>query len=108
MKRDIRNANDWTGEKANLAVKVMELCKDFMFPCYKFLKDGRKSYKPENNKRFCYFLGKNMANTYKNTRIATTGLRFEDEWDKLRSNDWFEIQTYEVQLGKRHLSAVFW
>ncbi len=36
----IRNANDWTGEEANLADKPMEFCKDFLFPCYKFLKDG--------------------------------------------------------------------
>jgi hypothetical protein len=46
-KEVIRNANDWTGEEANLADKVMEFCKDFLFPCYKFLKDGRKCYKPE-------------------------------------------------------------
>jgi hypothetical protein len=26
----------------------------------------------------------------------------------LSSNDWFDIHTYEVQLGKQHLSAVFW
>ena len=51
-KGDIQNAIDWTGEEANLADKVMEFCKDFLFPCYKFLKDGWKSYKPENNKSF--------------------------------------------------------
>ncbi len=31
-KRDIRNANDWIGEEANLADKVMEFCKNFLFP----------------------------------------------------------------------------
>jgi hypothetical protein len=76
---DIWNANEWTGEEANLADKVMESCKDFLFPCYKFLKDGWKSYEPENNKSFCYFVGKNMVNTYKNMRIAMTGSTFEDE-----------------------------
>jgi hypothetical protein len=79
MKGDIWNANDWTGEGANLADKVIEFCKDFMFPRYKFLKDGWKSYEPENNKSFCYFVGKNITNTYKNMRIAATGLTFEDE-----------------------------
>jgi hypothetical protein len=48
-KGDIWNANDWTGGEANLAGKVMEFCKDFLFPCYKFLKDGWKSYEPEND-----------------------------------------------------------
>ncbi len=38
-KGDIWNANDWTGEEANLADKVIEFYKDFLFPCYKFLKD---------------------------------------------------------------------
>jgi hypothetical protein len=64
-KGDIRNANDWTGEEANLVDKVMEFCKDFLFPHYKFMKDGWKSYEPENDKSFCYFVGKNMVNTYK-------------------------------------------
>jgi hypothetical protein len=43
-KRVIRNANDWLCEEANLADKVMKFCKDFLFPRYKFLKDGWKSY----------------------------------------------------------------
>ncbi len=82
-KGDIRNANDWTGKEANLADKVMEFCKGFLFYHYKFFKDGWKSYKPENNKSFCYFIGKNMANSYKNMRIATMGSTFEDEWDRI-------------------------
>jgi hypothetical protein len=82
-KGDIWNANDWTGEEANLADKVMEFCKNFLFPCYKFLKDGWKNYKPDNDRSFCYFVRENMANTYKNMRIATTGLTFKDEWDRI-------------------------
>jgi hypothetical protein len=66
-----------------LADKVMEFCKDFLFPCYKFLKDGRKSYEPENDESFCYFVGKNMTNTYKNMRYAMTGSTFENEWDRI-------------------------
>ncbi len=47
-KGDICNANDWTGEEAQLADKITEFCKDFLFPRYKFLKDGWKIYNPEN------------------------------------------------------------
>ena len=83
MKGDNWNTNDWTGEEANLADKVMEFCKDFLFPCYRFLKGGWKSYEPENNKSFCYFVGKNMANTYKNMIIAMTSLTFEEKWDRI-------------------------
>jgi hypothetical protein len=78
-KGDIQNAHDWTGEEANLADRSMEFCKDLLFPRYKFLKDGWKSYESENNKSFCYFVGKNMENTYKKLRIATTRSMFEDE-----------------------------
>ncbi len=39
-KGEIWIANDWTGEEANLADKITEFCKDFLFPCYKFLKNG--------------------------------------------------------------------
>jgi hypothetical protein len=45
--------------------------------------DGWKSYEPEKDKSFCFFVGKNMANTYKNMRIAMMGLTFEDEWNRI-------------------------
>ncbi len=80
---DIWNTNDWTGEEANLADKIMQFCMDFWFPRYKFLKNGWMRYEPENDKSFCYFVRKNMVNTYKNMRIATTGSTFEDEWDRI-------------------------
>jgi hypothetical protein len=82
-KGDFWNANNWTGEEANLANKITEFCKDYLFPHYKFLKDGWQTYNPENDKSFCYFVGKNTANMYKNVRIVTTGMQFEDEWDRI-------------------------
>ncbi len=66
-----------------MADKITEFCKDYLFPHYKFLKDGWQAYDPENNKSFCYFVGKNMANTYKNMRKVMMGTQFEDEWDKI-------------------------
>ncbi len=38
-KRHIWNGNNWKGEEANLADKITEFFKDYLFPCY-FLKDG--------------------------------------------------------------------
>jgi hypothetical protein len=40
MKRHIWDANNWTGEEANLANKMNEFRKDYLFPHYNFLKDG--------------------------------------------------------------------
>jgi hypothetical protein len=82
-KGEICNTNDWTGEEANLADKITEFCKDFLFPHYKFLKDGWKTFNPENEKSFSFFVGKNMARTYLNMRIATTGMQYEDEWERI-------------------------
>jgi hypothetical protein len=108
-KGDIWNANDWTGEEANLADKVMEFCKDFLFPCYKFLKGGWKSYEPENDKSFCYNVRKNMANTYKNLRIATTGSTFEDEWGRICvPTIGLKYTHMRCNLGSDIQSAVFW
>ncbi len=39
-KRDIRNSNGWMGNEAILANKVTEFSRDYMFPHYKFLKEG--------------------------------------------------------------------
>jgi hypothetical protein len=72
-KGEICNANDWTGEEAHLADKITEFCKDFLFPRYKFLKDGWKIFNPKNKKSFIFFVGKNMAKTYLNMRIAMMG-----------------------------------
>ncbi len=66
-----------------MADKITEFCKDFLFPCYKFLKNGWKTFNQENKKSFSFFVGKNMAKTYMNMRIATTGTQFEDEWDRI-------------------------
>jgi hypothetical protein len=39
-KGDIRDSNGWTGDEAILANKVTKFSRDYMFPCYKFLKEG--------------------------------------------------------------------
>jgi hypothetical protein len=43
-KRQMRIDYEWTGEEANLSDKVSEWCKTFLFPRYKFLKDGWMKY----------------------------------------------------------------
>ncbi len=39
-KEDIRNYNEWEFDKANMANKINNFSRDFMFPRYKFLKEG--------------------------------------------------------------------
>jgi hypothetical protein len=52
---DIINSNGWMGDKAIYADKVTKFSRDFMFPCYKFLKEGWQDYDP-TNKRACHIL----------------------------------------------------
>ncbi len=47
-KGDIRDSNGWTGNEAILADKVTKFSRDYMFPCYKFLKEGWQDYNPTN------------------------------------------------------------
>ncbi len=62
-KEDIRNYNEWTFDKANLANKINYFSRDFMFTRHKFLKERRQDYKPSNKKSLSYFVGQKMADT---------------------------------------------
>ncbi len=57
-KEDIRDSNGWTGDEAILADKVTKFSRDYMFPCYKFLKEGWQYYDPTNKKSLSYFVGR--------------------------------------------------
>jgi hypothetical protein len=78
-KGDIRDSNGWMGDEAILADKVPKFSRDYMFPCYKFLKEGWQDYDPMNKKSWSYFVGRKMADTYRSMRIPTIGRGFEDQ-----------------------------
>ena len=82
-KTAIRNDNAWTCEEGNLADKVTAFCKEYLFPRYKFLKEGWMDYDPENESSFCFFVGNKMTEMYANMRIRTIGAQFESEWDRV-------------------------
>lgn len=79
----IRNDNAWTCDEGNLADKVTAFCKEYLFPRYKFLKDGWMDYEPENERSFCFFVGQKMSLMYPNMRIRTIGNQFESEWNRV-------------------------
>jgi hypothetical protein len=82
-KGDIRNSNGWTGDKAILTDKVTKLSRDYMFPGYKFLKEGWQDYDTTNKKSLSYFFGRKMADTYRSMRIPMIGREFEDQWERV-------------------------
>jgi hypothetical protein len=71
------------GDEAILADKVTKFSRDYMFPCYKFLKEGWQDYDPKNKKSLSYFVGRKMADTYRSMRIPTIGREFEDWWERV-------------------------
>ncbi len=78
-----RDSNGWTGNEAILADKVTEFSRDYMFPRYKFLKEGWQDYDPTNKKSLSHFVGRKMADTYRSMRIPTIGREFEDQWERV-------------------------
>jgi hypothetical protein len=57
--------------------------RDYIFPCYKFLKEGWQDYNPMNKKSLSYFVRRKKADTYRSMRIPTIGREFEDQWEKV-------------------------
>ncbi len=66
-----------------MADKVTKLSRDYMFPRYKFLKEGWQDCNLTNKKSLSYFLGRKMADTYRSMRIPTIGREFEDQWERV-------------------------
>jgi hypothetical protein len=82
-KGDIRDSNGWTGNEAILANKVTKFSRDYMFPRYKFLKEGWQDYDPMNEKSLSYYVERNMADTYRSMRIPMIGREFDDQWERV-------------------------
>ncbi len=55
-KRQIRIDYDWDGEEMNLSDKVSEWVKAYLFPRYKFLKEGWMEYS-DKNEAYCRLSG---------------------------------------------------
>jgi hypothetical protein len=43
-KKKVREDYQWTGEEINFLDTVNQFCKSFLFPKYKFLKEGMQDY----------------------------------------------------------------
>jgi len=72
-KGDIRKDNDWNDEEVNLLDRVSLFCRDYLFPCFKFLSDDWQKYDAENENSLSYFVGAKMKMNRMN--------RYEDLWE---------------------------
>jgi hypothetical protein len=75
-KRQLRIDYDWDGEEANLSDKVSNWVKTYLFPRYKFLKDGWMAYED----------GYGSLSSFVQRKINMEGERnFEGLWDRVIS-----------------------
>ncbi len=73
-KRKIRSDFHWDGEEANLADKISNWVKTFLFPRYKFLKSGWMHYSNDEDSLSAFVLRKNQLS------IRSSG-DYEDLWE---------------------------
>ncbi len=48
-KKQVQIEQDWTGEETNYANSITKFCKTFLFPRYKFLKEGWHEHDPNRS-----------------------------------------------------------
>jgi hypothetical protein len=86
-----------------LANKINNFSRDFMFPRYKFLKEGWQDYEPSNKKSLSYFVEQKMADTYQKYEDfdIRKGIR-RSVGESICASDWEEIPKHEEQHWKRH------
>ena len=51
-KTKVRENLKWTGEETNFSESVNHFCRNFLFPKFKFLKDGWKEILPDQKRSF--------------------------------------------------------
>ena len=73
-KRQIRIDYDWDGKEANLSDKVLAWVKAYLFPRYKFLKEGWMEYSDKNESLSSFVKRKMKWNRLTSTLVYGKGL----------------------------------
>ena len=74
-KGDIRSDNNWNGEDVNLSDRVTLMCRDVLFPRFKFLKDDWQKYDDSKEASLSIYMQKKMNMTMVDD--------YEDLWDRV-------------------------
>ncbi len=74
MKRQIRINYNWDGKEANFADSVLSFVKEYLFPRFKFLKDGWMDYDEEQDSFSTFVQGK--------VHIPE-GAEYKDQWERV-------------------------
>jgi hypothetical protein len=73
-KHQIRNNCDWDGKEANFANSVLSFAKEYLFPHFKFLKDGWMNYDE----------GQDSFSTFVQGKVQIPeGADYKDQWERV-------------------------
>jgi hypothetical protein len=73
-KRQIRIDYDWVGKEANFSDSVLSFVKEYLFPCFEFLKDGWM----ENDK------GQDSISTFVQGKVQIPeGTEYKVQWERV-------------------------
>jgi hypothetical protein len=73
-KRQIRNNYDWNGKEANFADSALSFAKEYLFPRFKFLKDGWMDYNKGQDSFSLFVQGKVQI---------PEGADYKDQWERV-------------------------
>jgi hypothetical protein len=73
-KKQVKIFQNWTGEETNFADSVTQFCKTFLFPRYKFLKDGGCEYN-QNKSSLSSLVKQNLA--------TPEGANYKTFWERV-------------------------
>ncbi len=73
-KRQIRIDYDWDGKEANFACSISSFVKEYVFPCFMFLKDGWMNYDK----------GQDSFSTFVQGKVQIPeGAEYKDQWERV-------------------------
>ena len=75
-KGDMITDYEWTGQEANLSERITSFCRDYLFPRYKFLKDGWEKYNPDRDDSLSSFIRRKLPDDRQQ-------VDYEDQWERV-------------------------
>ncbi len=82
-KLDLQSSYNWSAANATLTSRITELCKDYLFPKYKFLDENWQVCDLDNKNTLTSFVSTKVKNQNPHMRIVTRGAKFEDQWERI-------------------------
>ncbi len=99
-KLDLQSSYNWLAAKEPLASRIIEFCKDYLFPKYKFFDENWQVCDLDNKNSLSFFVSTKVKDQNPHMRIVMTGAKFEDQWERIYVPViWSKYQTIRCNLN---------